>query len=183
MIQRLQSVLLILAAIANFSAFFLPYGYAENHAEMDSPSAKLFGGHAVVNVLNTDPAPGEPFGEFKETTIGVGDDTFVTLHGVFIGLNALALIAMIFMYNNRPRQLRLVYVGIVMLMVQVVLAAAMLWKSMPDWLGAAQIADGDFESGPQFGFFIPILAVLLTWWAAKRIQKDEKMVKDMDRFR
>ncbi|HHG83715.1 MAG TPA: DUF4293 family protein [Bacteroidetes bacterium] len=183
MIQRLQSILLILAAVANFAAFFLPYGYAENNAEMDSPTAQLYGGHVMVNAVITDPAPGEAFGEWKESTLTVGDDTFLTIHGLLIGLNGLALVAMVFMFGNRARQLKLVYVGILMLMIQVVIAAAMLWARMPTWLGAGNIAAENFDSGLKFGFFIPILAILLSWWAAKRIQKDEKMVKDMDRFR
>lgn len=183
MIQRLQSVLLLLAAIANFAAFFLPYGYASVQDSMDAPNAKLYGGHVVIESLNDDPAPGEQFGEWKKAVLTVGDDPLLTVHGLLLGLNSLALIGMIFLYNNRPRQTRLVYVGILMLMAQVAIAAALLWTRVPVWLNAEDLPESAFDMGPQFGFFVPIVAVLLAWAAVKRIQKDDKMVRDMDRIR
>jgi hypothetical protein len=183
MIQRLQSVLLLLAAIANFAAFFLPYGYGSVLDSMDAPHAKLYGGNVVIESLIDDPGPGETFGEWKKTVLAVGDDALLTVHGLLLGLNSIALIAMIFMYQNRSRQVRLVYVGILMLMGQIVIAAAMIWTRMPVWLGATELPESALDTGPQFGFFIPVVAVLLLWWAVKRIQKDDKMVRDMDRIR
>lgn len=183
MIQRLQSVLLLLAAIVNFAAFFLPYGYASVQDSMDAPKAVVYGGNVVVEALNDDPAPGEQFGQWKKSVLTVGDDALLTVHGLLLGLNSLALIGMIFLYNNRPRQIRLVYVGILMLMVQVAIAAALLWTRAKVWLGAENLPETAFDMGPQYGFFVPIVAVLLAWWAVKRIQKDDKMVRDMDRIR
>ncbi|MEM0996399.1 MAG: DUF4293 domain-containing protein [Bacteroidota bacterium] len=183
MIQRLQSLLLLVAALANFAALLLPYGYADTQDAMDSPSARLYGGYAVISALNDDPAAGENFGEFAQTTLTVGDDALLTIHALLIGLNGIALIGMIFLYNNRPRQMRLVYVGLLMLMAQIALAAAMIWTSMPKWVGAENVDPSNFDLGPMSGFFVPLVSVLLVWFAAKRIEKDERMVRDMDRLR
>ena len=158
MIQRIQSLLLLLAAILNAATLFLPlwsYGQGE--------SREILSG---MGVATTDGAQASSF----------MDQTFHLI--LFAGVIAVSLylLSTIFFYKDRKRQIKLVTFGIVLLMLLIV--GIVLVSMQGPYLLA-----GEVKSIAQYGFAAPILALILTWIARKRIHADEQLVRSVDRFR
>ncbi|MEL6672211.1 MAG: DUF4293 domain-containing protein [Bacteroidota bacterium] len=162
MLQRIQSILLLLAILVNLSVLFVPIWQLSQGSAIQ-----------VVDGLSIE----------VEEMVGEGSDTLFYAHEesttqvshtagvVLIGLSCLWLAFTIFQYNDRPRQMRLAYIGIGFLMAEI-LAYVMLTQN----LGAG-------DSMPHFGFAFPVAALLLVWLAISRIRKDEELVRSVDRIR
>lgn len=179
MIQRLQTLLLLAAAIVNFTLIFLPvwYTYNENGDTGQSMTAELYGNHIVVS-------SDDGMGEWNDTEIAFSENAVLFVGFALVVLNSLFLLVLIFLYKDRPRQLKLTYSGIFALLVQIVVFALLIMQL--DGLVGEPHSTGPldrFESGFKFGLLAPVVAVLFTWWASFRIRRDEKKVKDMDRLR
>jgi hypothetical protein len=90
----------------------------------------------------------------------------------------LALIA-IFMFKNRPRQLKLVYAGMFLSLILFVLCI-----SMPNAFSSAYLITlGNPQVDYNVGIFLIAIIPALFFFAAKYIRKDEKITKDSDRLR
>lgn len=168
MLQRIQSVFLLLAVLVNLSALFLPLWQLGTGTDQE-----------VITGLATTATFGET--ETETRFFFAHPETFrLVLHSLVMGLNLLAslwLLRTIFAYNDRPRQIRNVYIGIVLILFHI-LALVFLTRQAPT------MVLGGVESGtPQYGFAAPILAVVLAWLAISRIRKDEELVRSMDRIR
>ena len=98
---------------------------------------------------------------------------FITI----LGLSSLLLLFIIFQFNDRKKQIKLTYIGIVLLLAEI-LALVLLTDKGPFLL-----AGRDDVIEVQWGFALPIAAAILTWMAIKRIQADEELVKSVDRIR
>ena len=147
MIQRIQSVFLLLAAGLNIALLFFPLW------TKGSPEITLY-------VMKVEPA-------------GVVDSVLPLVHLIVVSLVAAILMVITFLYKDRNRQVRMVYGGIIGLMLQIGLMVMMTRV-----LGN----EANGEGGPEFGFFFPIGAIFLAYLAIRFIKKDEALVKSTDRF-
>ena len=139
MIQRIQSIWLLLAALLNGAIFKLPF-YSGDWLKDNLPN--------TVIDLNA------------QTTI------WNTVAVVLAGL--LAIIT-IFLFTNRKLQLRLARLGF---FIGMALTAICIFQT-------TQFASGSLSPWSVFYFAIPLCFL----FAAKGINKDEKLIKSMDRLR
>jgi len=106
--------------------------------------------------------------------------TWYNIHDspVLIGLTViggLVTLGAIFLFNNRPLQKRLSYLGIVMAILLPLVAFLLIYNERTgDALGT--INDG-------LGIYPPIVALIFAVLAGRAIGKDDKLVKSMDRLR
>ncbi len=146
MIQRIQSIFLLLAAAAGFGMLALPF--ATTASSIDT-SALFADAHYSVN-----------------DNIG--------LLVLFAVAGALALAA-IFLFNNRSTQLKVAQIGIVANVVGLILAIILFWQ---DGLIGSDVVVSD-----GVGAYLPFAFLLFGILALRAIQKDESLVKSMDRLR
>lgn len=172
MIQRIQTVFLLLALLANPVVLFLPLGAATNDASMEGLNVELTG--STIHKTGVD----EETAQLVDETLSFSDDTMLMVHTILVVLVSVYLLVLIFLYSDRPRQIRLGYVGIVLVMVQIVISA-LLFMQLPEMSGGGDQIRHDIG----FGLFVPVVTLLLTYLAIRRIQKDENMVRNMDRIR
>ena len=177
MIQRIQTLLLVLAAGLNVAVLFLPLGAAFDTDSMEGATVELYGSSMKMSKFDEENAfvLDNPF---IEETMGAGENTMLLVHVILIVATSLFLLFVIFLFNNRGRQLRMAYAGIVMLMIQAVVAA-LLFMQLPDLIGDVNELRHDIA----YGFFFPVGSILLTLFAARRIRHDENLVKSSDRIR
>lgn len=176
MIQRLQTLLLSLAAVSNLMVLFFPIWIAFNNNEVDGSAIDVTA-YATrvehsVSAMDIDNA-------FNESTISFSENIFLTILMFLVISVSVYLLVVVFLYNNRGRQMQLAYAGMVAICAQFLLLIP-IRSWLEDMVGTPGM---DFQSVPQYGMGFAIVALLLTWWAAKRIRKDERMVRDMDRIR
>lgn len=145
MIQRIQSVFLLLTSVT----FFLQFVF--NFATSDQSIPKLLS-DKIYNIMD---------------------------HPILIGLTviggALALIN-IFLFRNRPLQVRLGYLLIILCILLPVVAMLLMLTE-----GAA-LTDGQ-EINESVGIALPIIGLITTVLANKYINRDNKIVQSMDRLR
>lgn len=112
-------------------------------------------------------------GFFKDLVYNIHDHVgllVVTLLGAIASLGA------IFLYNNRPLQLRIAYLGIVLAVVLPALALLLFFSS-------GYKLDATTDVNDSLGIYLPIVSVVLLALAARFINKDEKLVRSSDRLR
>ncbi|HHH54750.1 MAG TPA: DUF4293 family protein [Bacteroidetes bacterium] len=145
MIQRIQTVFLLLAAIAFFLLFQFPF--------------------ATSDIATS--------GFLADKDFDIYDNIVLIILTALGGI--LALIA-IFLYKNRPLQVRLTYLSIIAGILLVVVAVVLFYNEASKILQKSKINDG-------VGLFLPVLAFILGFLAARFIKKDEKIVRSADRLR
>lgn len=154
MIQRIQTVFLFLAVIA--LALFYVFPYWQAVAQPGEEVVKLF---SYALITGTTEQPVFEFG----------------LYSVVGGLAALAIILLIveiFSYKNRLTQMRIA-IGISFLMsICLVLMTFLVVDLQKEYEGTFGI-----------GIFVFAIAMLLNILARRFIQKDEKLVRSVDRLR
>lgn len=100
-------------------------------------------------------------------------------HVVLLGLAilgaALALIN-IFLFKNRPLQIRLGYILIILGILFPIVGVFSFMNDTAQMSDSAQIND-------QLGIYLPILTILFAILANRSIKKDESTVRSMDRLR
>ncbi|MEM6801230.1 MAG: DUF4293 domain-containing protein [Bacteroidota bacterium] len=157
MIQRIQSIFLLLAVLANIAVMLLPQWKTELAGEVGSINALLFD-------AENDQADLQFFEHQESGSMALHTGVFA-----FVTLSSILLLYTIFAFNNRPRQIRLSYIGIILIFIEVLLLVL--------------LAQSGTNANPQIGFALPIVAILLTWLAARYIRKDDDLVKSVDRIR
>ncbi|MCB9230228.1 MAG: DUF4293 domain-containing protein [Bacteroidia bacterium] len=166
MIQRIQSLLLLGASLLNLAILFLPIwqvSQGEGTATFTGFSVNLEG--TAANGINGG-------------SVGLGDDFLLLGHFLMVIIASLYLIFVIFQYKDRMKQIRLVYIGLVLVLGQIALASGLSY-GLGEHVGFTEQGQGSFE----FGFFFPIGTILLAWFAARRIKADEDLVRSADRIR
>lgn len=146
MIQRIQSIFLLLAGGASLSLFGLPFASTTEAA----PDSQLFADR-VYNLMDT-PA----------------------LIALFAIAGLLAIVS-VFLFNNRSLQMRLTIFAFIANLLGVVVAIIFYMQNSQD-LGEQAIDDGA-------GIYMPIASFVLLLLAYRFINKDEKLVRSMDRLR
>ena len=145
MIQRIQTVFLLLAAIAFFLLFQFPF--------------------AVSDIANP--------GFLADKDFDIYDNIVLVVLTVLGGL--IALVA-VFLYKNRPLQIRLSYLVIIVGILLILVAAVLFYNEAANIMDKVGVSDGT-------GIFMPVLAFIFGFLAARFIRKDEKLVRSADRLR
>lgn len=158
MIQRIQTLFLMLAFIASVLLFTrLPI------AIFQLPEA---GVSVPLNLISSYQNP--------ETS----QDTFTNINVIpliiLAAMVALLSIVPVFLYKNRPLQLRLTMFGF---LTNVILIIVMFFTAdeMQNLLKT--------QAKYKFGAILPIISLILIILASKAIRKDERLVKSADRLR
>ena len=158
MIQRIQSVFLLIAAACSVLLFFFPLAgiYGDT-------STYLFYIYKFQNMV-----PGEA-SQFNNTAV-------IPLAGINAVMAVLVLVS-IFMYRNRILQMRLVRLAIFLDVILVALIffiyAGIIERTLfvtPDYMSEA-------------GIYFPLAALIFLLLANRYIQRDERMVRSLDRLR
>ncbi len=168
MIQRIQSLLLAAAIVINFGVLFLPLWQFENGA-----SSEVLTGLRVQAQEGGSAAPAA-FG-FADSA-HTGRWIHILFFGMTIAVGAL-LAVVIFLFNDRVKQKKWAFAGIILIMLEILVLVLLTLK------GPYLITGNSEQAAVQFGFALPVIAILLVWFATKRIQADEDLVRSVDRIR
>lgn len=145
MIQRIQSIFLLLASIT----FFLQFVFNFATSDKTTPG---FLNDKIYNVLDNP-----------------------VLLGLTILGGAVALIS-IFSFRNRRLQLRLGYLVIVLCILLPLVAMLLIYNESTVLSKGVEINEG-------LAIYLPIIGLITTILATRYINKDNKLVKSMDRLR
>jgi hypothetical protein len=145
MIQRIQSIFLLLASLTFFAQFIF------NFATSDKTTPGFLS-DKIYNVLDNP-----------------------VLLGLTILGGAVALIS-IFLFRNRPLQLRLSYLIIVLCILLPLVAFLLIYNEPTGLSKGVVINDG-------LAIYLPIIGLIASILAIRYINKDNKLVKSMDRLR
>ncbi len=163
MIQRIQSVYLFVSAAAVALMFFLPMYVANlNGASLNVgiSSAELIGEEHVIDSVNHIYVP------------------------IIAAITLLFCMVTIFLFNNRPLQMKLARLGSLLntaLLVAILFLAVDGARSMQN---AQALTDGGEVLGNyQVGAFLPIVGMVLCFLAGRAIMKDEAKVRSASRLR
>ncbi|MCK9400703.1 MAG: DUF4293 domain-containing protein [Bacteroidales bacterium] len=158
MIQRIQSIFLLLAFLAAVALFFYPL--AGIYSNLTAYKFYIYG---LKNMV-----PGEA-SQFSFMT------TFPLLL-LNILVAALSLIC-VFLYKNRVRQAKLVRLAILL---EIVLIALVFFVY-------ASIIERNLLASPDYldeaGIYFPLISLIFLILANRYIMKDEKLVRSVDRLR
>lgn len=151
MIQRIQSVYLLLAALAAASMYVLPFGSFAVAQDIWEFSA-----------WSIEPA--------KEGAKEISTWPLAFLVGVLFLVN----LAAIFLFKNRKLQNSINRIAMMLYFALPVLAYFYVY-----------LAEGELKVAVQFGFafIVPAAGLVFTFLAYKAINKDEKLVRSLDRIR
>ncbi|MBG8554483.1 DUF4293 domain-containing protein [Hymenobacter guriensis] len=155
MIQRIQSVFLLLLALAMLSVVFLPIW---------SKTDPLTGNEVVLTATQL------------AFTKGQGPTTSTwPIAALAVAAAALAVFE-IFQFRNRLRQQQIGTFNLLLIMSTI--GAGFYYSGIGERLLNIKVP-GTFEAG----FYLPTLALLLNVLANRFIRRDEKLVRSMDRLR
>lgn len=146
MIQRIQSVFLFLAAATDFSVLGLPFATS---------------GEAV-----------QASALFSDKVYSIGDNIGLLL--LYCASAALALAA-IFLYKNRPLQVKIGQIALAANLLGMALAVVLFWLDQKN-MDTQSISGG-------VGGFMPLVYLVFIVLAIRGIRKDEKLVRSADRLR
>lgn len=157
MIQRIQTLFLILAVVLNLSGLFLPL-WSGGTGDMAQTVSGLSIEQNEQAIMFSEHEEGSKMGA----------------HTAYVALtiaSSLWLLLVIFQFHDRQKQMRWTFLGMLMMCLEIL---ALVWLTMQ-----VQAA----EAGPEIGGIAPVLALVLAWLAARRIKKDDDLVKSVDRIR
>ena len=157
MIQRIQSIFLLVAAIAAFSVIFLPIW-----DKTDAATAK----ELELTALSLNYQEGGNPVQTK-STIAIA---------ILAGLGSIVALGSLFSYKDRMKQMKLNLLNSFVLAGCVGAMAYYFYTSAAMFSPSVQ---GNFSAG----FFMPLVALLCNSMANRFIRRDEKLVKSVDRLR
>ena len=158
MIQRIQSIYLLLATLAGAMTFFLPYAhfYTENAKVAE---------YAMFGVFNVQSSVVEMTGPFVFPAWIMG------------AFSVLIPLISIFLFKNRPLQMRIVRLAYLINLGYIVYLFYAI-DSIND-----SVFDGSLEILHHSGFYMPVIAIVFCFLAMRGIKADEALVKSLDRIR
>ena len=164
MIQRIQSLFLLIAFIATVVVFFFPVASITEFTEVQSELLET-DYYELSATGFEDPSPNSP--------PQLSAYTFLPIVIILIMLMILILYT-IFQYKNRMHQLKLVKMGIFL---NIILVAG-IFLNYPKLF-----IDSLIEIEPGLGTYFPLISLIFLVMAYRFILKDEKLVKSVDRLR
>lgn len=153
MIQRVQSVYLLLSSLAIYALFIFPFVNT-----LDGINSRIIKVTGVYEQINNQTVQTEPF-------------LLLTIATAILGILPIILI---FQYKNRKRQATLIYSLVV------ILIAYSFWISQTVKSFANTTLE---ISNYNIGAGLSSVAVLFLILAGKAVMRDEKLVKSVDRLR
>ena len=154
MIQRVQSLYLLISAIAMAGSLAMPFLlFSLPGTDITLYAFSIVDSSALL---------------FSETA------PFYTL-GVSIVLTAILPLITIFLYSKRSLQMRITIYGII-LKLAIVAVVGYVWYMLTD-------VEPQFKTMPQIGVLCIAIAIVLDWLAFTGIKKDDALVKSVDRIR
>ena len=159
MLQRVQTLFLVGIIVVMAASFFLPV-WQEAHPET-SESLTLHTWYSV-----------------RSNASGVHETVYVPYFAAAILILITCIVAgvEIFKYTNRPNQLKLGKINSLLIMVVLGILFYLVY-TQEDIILPNQ--NGDYQAG----IILPIVALMLNFLAGRFINKDEKLVRSVDRIR
>ena len=157
MIQRIQSVFLLLLALAMLSLLVLPLWHKIDPLTGQELTLTAFGYEAKGVSMPANPGP-------------------VWLIGSLAAASAALAVYEIFQFRNRLRQLLLGTVNL--LLITATLGAEYLFYAKGE-----QLVNIKLEGQIMVAFYLPTLALVLNLLANRFIRRDEQLVRSADRLR
>ncbi len=158
MIQRVQSIYLVLATLAGVMTFFLPYAHFYAN---DAKVAEF----AMFGVFNVQSAVIEMTGPYSFPVWVLG------------ALSVLIPLITIFLYKSRPLQMRIARLAYLVNLSYIVYLFFAI-DAINDTL-----FDGALDVLHHSGFYMPVIAIVFCFLAVRGIKADEAIVKSLDRIR
>ncbi len=158
MIQRLQTVYLLLAAICGVLTFLFPYAH---FLQGDLKVAE----YAAFGVFNV------------QSDISEMASPYAFPAWVFAVLSSLLPLIAIFLFKKRPVQYRITRLAF---LTNLVYAVYLFFAAEA---AAEALFDGQVTIFYHIGFYLPVAALPLCFLAVRGIKKDEDLVKSLDRIR
>jgi len=152
MIQRLQSIFLFLAAVMMGLLFVGPMSFMSIDKALPANSEVEALADGVIST----------------------QDHLSILIAVILSI-AISLLAL-FLFKNRPLQIRLGKLSIALIIISVILVIVFSWQD------AQQIPE-DIKMSVDLGYILPVLSIVCLVLALRYIKKDEKLVRSADRLR
>ncbi|MBK8505620.1 MAG: DUF4293 domain-containing protein [Saprospiraceae bacterium] len=152
MIQRLQSVFLVLTAAVMALLFTKPMSFISIDQALPSDT---------VQSMLAD-------GSFST------QDHLILLVLVILGI--LLPVVTLFLYKNRPLQMKLSRLTIALVVLSVVLTLILFYQDYQKMAVGTEVT-------VQYGYLMLVLAILFLVLALRYIRKDEKLVRSADRLR
>jgi peptidoglycan/LPS O-acetylase OafA/YrhL len=146
MIQRIQTVFLLLASAATFGLLALPFASTPETVEQ--------------SML------------FQDKIYEIQDHIALLL--AFCAAGGLSFVS-IFLFKNRKSQLLLGRISVIANIIGLILGVVFFMQDSPN-LESVTPDDG-------LGLYLPIISLIFIILALRYIQKDEKLVRSMDRLR
>jgi uncharacterized membrane protein YiaA len=155
MLQRIQSIYLLLAGLSIFALFLFPLVH----------SANVDGKFLTIMVT----------GVFQEVNGQQTHTQFFTALTAATAVAGLVPLIIIFLYKNRKQQIALCYSAIL------VIIGYSFWmaQTAKGVMGGIQIDTHNWG----IGLLLSTISILFIIFALKAIQRDEKLVKSADRLR
>ncbi|HRW74511.1 MAG: DUF4293 domain-containing protein [Lewinellaceae bacterium] len=155
MLQRIQTIFLFMAMLAGLSLLIDPMTLASVEGDVD--------------VLKSQPQSMLEDGIFHVT------DHLILL--LLVGLTSFLALVDIFQFRNRQRQVALargVLIGFILILL---LAAVFFYQDY------SQLNQGPYLFEIGFGGLAPLAGIISTTLAIRAINKDDKLIRSMDRLR
>jgi glucan phosphoethanolaminetransferase (alkaline phosphatase superfamily) len=157
MIQRIQTIFLLIASSALILSLFFPVWHKEN------PQTKEKVVLTVTYLTHT-----------KADKV-ITQSSNIYIAGLAVASALLALYA-VFMYANRIYQMRIVLFNTLLM------CAVLGLMIMVNFQGEKLFAEpkhGEYD----MGYFMPVIAIIMNYLARRFIKKDEELVRSADRMR
>ncbi|TGE05638.1 DUF4293 domain-containing protein [Hymenobacter fodinae] len=158
MIQRIQSVFLLLLSLAMLSVLFLPIW---------SKTDPVSGQTLVMTAFQL---------AYENADAGMSVSTSTWPIAALAAASTLVALFEIFQFRNRFTQLKLGMVNF--LLIVATIGAGFYFSSLGEQMLNVKMP-GTFQAG----FYLPTLALLLNLLANRFIRRDEQLVRSMDRLR
>jgi hypothetical protein len=191
MIQRIQTIYLILSGIAGIMMLFIGFGVIDQTVAVPKEAAgkvksTTLSWHISANGIEVE-SDGKFFEEeSKEIT------EHPRIHQLFkfgktgiIALSFLSFIA-IFLYKNRKRQAGFILFALLINLVAmgIMVAGGILGIDILEAQFPAEIrSNSTFSFSPAAGYFMPAAAIAFLFLARRGVKRDEKLIKSIDRIR
>ncbi|GAB4327374.1 MAG: DUF4293 domain-containing protein [Flammeovirgaceae bacterium] len=159
MIQRIQSIFLLIGAICMFAAVFLPV-WVKMSVDTE--------GHLIV--LN--------YFKMLHTYQGKEVSNIPTFYNAALAfISASIFIGSLLSYTNRMKQIKL---GLINTLIMIIVIALNMYFF---WFKGMYYFETMNQGKLEWGFYLPIVAMLMNSIANRFIRRDELLVKSADRLR
>ncbi|AFM03711.1 hypothetical protein Fleli_1277 [Bernardetia litoralis DSM 6794] len=154
MIQRIQSIFLLMVSILMGLTVFLPIW------------GKVDGANKIeINAIQMTQTLGDVVTE--QTTIYLA---------IIAGLAAILAFGNIFNFKNRRFQMKIALFGTLLIAIFIGVATFLTYQ-------AQEVFSPEIGGTMAYGYYLPVAAILFNWLSVRFIKKDEDMVRSADRLR